>query len=357
MRTALKAIWNSGSYLDIRRLIRNIRPDVVHFHNIFPLISPAAYYAAKAEGVPVVQTLHNYRMVCPGGQLFRKGRTCEECLSSSFFWGGLFYSCYRQSRAATAVRTLMLVLHRLMCTWAHKVDVFIALTEFSRSKFIQGGLPGEKIVVKPNFIESDGAWSMDDAEKDDEIGGIYDESDEKYALFVGRLSQEKGLETLLMAWKKIDIPLKIVGDGPLRKSLAAQCEGLPHVQLLGPKGSQAVMDYMAGASFLVFPSEWYETFGLVAVEAFSKGTPVIASHIGAIAEVVDHNRTGLHFTPGDPNDLADKVRWLLSHPEELSRMRGEVQSEYGAKYTAERNYEMLMGIYEKVKGNGGMSDQ
>jgi glycosyltransferase involved in cell wall biosynthesis len=215
------------------------------------------------------------------------------------------------------------------------VNTYIALTEFARQKFIQGGIPPEKIVVKPNFVSPNPSQG-------EGKGG--------YALFVGRLSPEKGLETLFTAWEKIGerLPLKIVGDGRLADRVASASKRLRGVEWLGRQSKEQVRSLMKEAQILVFPSEWYETFGLVAIEAFAKGTPVVAANIGAIAEVVESGRTGLHFRPSDPEDLASQVEWVLTHPTELAQMRREARSEFMAKYTAEQNYQMLMDIYERV---------
>ena len=229
----------------------------------------------------------------------------------------------------------MLTVHRLMQTWMQKVDLYIALTEFARQKFIQGGFPEDKIVVKPNFVNPDPGIGQGS-------GG--------YALYVGRLSVEKGLDTLLAAWEKLgkQLPLKIVGDGPLANQVVEATQRLGNVEWLGRKPVQEVYALMGEAKLVIFPSKWYETFGRVAVEAFAKGTPVIAANIGAIAEVVEHGRTGLHFQPGDAVDLATQVEWALSHPSELAQMRREVRAEFENKYTAKQNYRQLMEIYQLV---------
>ena len=326
-------VWNSSAYRELRALIRRERPDVVHFHNTLPLISPAGYYAARAEGVPVIQTLHNYRLLCPVALFFRDGRVCEDCMGKAVPWPGVFHGCYRGSRAASGVIATMLSVHRAFRTWTEMVDLYIALTEFARNKFIEGGLPAEKIVVKPNFVAPDPGRGQGG-------GG--------YALFVGRLAPEKGTGTMLAAWEWLGtrIPLKIVGDGPLRDQVVGAAARQSNVQWLGHRPVSDVHALLGKADMLVFPSEWYETFGRVAAEAFAAGTPVIAADIGAVAELVEHGRTGLKFRPGDPEDLVAQVEWALSHPAELHSMREEARAEFEAKYTAERNYRMLMEIYE-----------
>ncbi|MBF2016555.1 MAG: glycosyltransferase family 4 protein [Rivularia sp. T60_A2020_040] len=335
LRLAADTVWSGESYQTIEHQFQKQRPDVVHVHNFFPLISPSVYYAAKRAGIPVVQTLHNYRLLCPNALFFRDGKVCEDCLGQIIPYPGVIHGCYRENKVASAGVATMLGVHRTMNTWTKMVDLYITLTEFARQKFIAGGIPAEKIVVKPNFVRPE-----------PEVGN----GNGGYALFVGRLSVEKGLDTLLAAWEHLDhqIPLKIVGDGPLADQVVAATKRLPLVEWLGRKPMAQVHELMGEAKFLVFPSKWYETFGRVAVEAFAKGTPVIAANIGAIAELVDSGRTGLHFRPGDAADLADKVKWVLANPEKLAQMRQEARLEFEAKYTADQNYQQLMEIYQQV---------
>jgi glycosyltransferase involved in cell wall biosynthesis len=330
---AKDTVWNTSAYRELRIIIRRERPDVVHFHNTLPLVSPAGYYAAKAEGVPVIQTLHNYRLLCPVALFFRDGRVCEDCMGKAVPWPGVVHGCYRGSRAASGVIATMLTVHRALRTWTEMVDVYVALTEFARNKFIEGGLPAGKIVVKPNFVAPDPGRGQGG-------GG--------YALFVGRLAPEKGTGTMLAAWDRLRtrVPLKIVGEGPLKDQVVRVAAKRSDVEWLGHRPVADVHALMRKADMLVFPSQWYETFGRVAAEAFAAGTPVIAANIGAVAELVEHGRTGLKFRPGDPEDLVTQVEWALSHSAELRRMREEVRAEFEAKYTAERNYRALMEIYE-----------
>jgi len=337
LKIAVNAVWSREAQKKILKLIEEKKLNVVHFHNTFLRISPAAYYVVKKKGIPVVQTLHNYRVICPGSLLMRNGHVCENCLKKKVPWPGVIHGCWRNSKAGTALVVVMLVVHRLLRTWTEQVDVYITPTEFVRRKFIEGGLPAEKIVVKPNFVYPDPG-----------IG----EHKENFALFVGRLSAEKGVRTLLSAWRLLkDIPLKIVGNGPLMTEVKERVERERFaVEVLGWRTREEVLALMRNASFLLFPSEWYETFGMTIIEAFACGLPVIASKLGAMAEIIEDGRTGLLFEPGNPEDLAAKVEWLLSHPQELARMSKEARAEYEAKYTAERNYEMLMAIYHRALG-------
>ena len=332
---AKNTLWNREVYQAIRSLIRQEKLEIAHFHNTFPMISPAAYYAAKDEGIPVVQTLHNYRLLCPNALFFREGRVCEDCLGKPIPFPGVIHGCYRGSRLASAVVAATLSFHSLRGTWSQAVDVFIAYSQFAMDKFIQGGLPVEKFAFKTNFLHP--APSPGDGK-----GG--------YGLFVGRLSVEKGLGVMLDAWRQLGgkVPLKILGDGPMAGLVKEAMQEMPEIEWLGRRPFEEVYDIVGNAAFLVFPSEWYETFGRVAIEAFAKGTPVVASKIGAITELIDHQRTGLHFRPSDPTDLATQITWLLEHPQELRQMRQTVRAEFEDKYTAEDNYTRLMEIYHQA---------
>lgn len=334
---ARSTIWNGAVYRELRALIRRERPQVAHFHNTFPLISPAAYYAARAEGVPVVQTLHNYRLLCSNAQFFREGRVCEDCLGKAVPWPGVVHACYRDSRPASGVVAAMLTTHRALGTWSRTVDAYVALTEFARRKFIEGGLPAEKIAVKPNFIHPDpGAGEGK--------GG--------YVLFVGRLSEEKGLGTLLAAWERLKekVTLKIAGDGPLAPRVSEASARSREVEWVGRQDKDQVLALMKDARALIFPSLWYEGFPMVIAEAYAVGLPVITSDLGGMSSLIDHGRTGLHFHPGNAEDLAAAVGWAAGHPAELSRMRWEARNEFETRYSAEQNYRLLRSIYEAAIG-------
>lgn len=335
LRTAVKTLWSVESYSSVKRQLSEQIYDVVHLQNFFPLISPAVYYAAKEKSVLVVQTLHNYRLLCPNAKFFRDGHPCEDCLGKVVPWPSVIHACYREDSVATSVVAAMLAMHRFMGTWAKMVDVYIALTEFARQKFIQGGLPAEKIVVKPNFVHPDPGFRMGKG---------------NYALFVGRLSSEKGVGILLSAWKQLGgkIPLKIVGDGPLAPQVIEFLKSIPGTEWLGRKPLNEVYDLMGEAAFLVFPSEWYEGLPRTIIEAFAVGTPVIAADIGAMSSLVSPGRTGLHFRPGNIEDLTTQIEWALTHPEAMQEMRQEARVEFETKYTAQKNYEMLMDIYEQA---------
>jgi len=335
MSLAARTVWAGDSRKAMLQFLREENPHVAHFHNTFPLMSPSVYYACQEAGVPVVQTLHNPRLFCPGGNLERNHQICEDCKGRKVPWPSVLHGCYRQSHLQTGVLATMLAVHWQMKTWEKMVSLYVVSTPFYRRKFIEAGFPENKIVVKPHFVEDPQVTRHDAG----------------HALFVGRLAPEKGVPTLLKAWEKLGhIPLKIRGEGPLLADVeeAARKSG-GAIQLLPRLDRKAVNQLMSGARFLVWPSEgYYETFGYVAVEAFSCGLPVVASRVGVAEEIIRNQETGLHFTAGDPEDLAAKVEWAWSHPAEMQEMGRGARTEYEAKYTPERNYPMLMDIYQRA---------
>jgi glycosyltransferase involved in cell wall biosynthesis len=324
---------------ELSEILKREKPHVAHFHNTFPLVSPGAYFACAKAGVPVVQTLHNYRLLCPAATFFRDGNICEQCLPRKTPWPGVLHSCYHGSASASFGVAAMLTSHRILGSWQNRIDAYIALSQFARNKFIQGGLPAERIRVKPNFVDADPGPK----------NGAGD-----YALFIGRLSEEKGLRVLLKAWAclKINVPLIIAGGGPMTSevTIAVQKLGTNRIQVLGHVERGRVMELLRGARFLVFPSIWYEgAFPLSIIEAFACGLPVIASKIGAMEESIADGQTGLLFPCGNATNLAERVGWAWTHADQMQTMGRAARAEYEAKYTPEINYEMLMEIYKSVQ--------
>jgi glycosyltransferase involved in cell wall biosynthesis len=336
LELAKRTIWASDTREDFLRWLRQEKPDVVHVHNTFVMISPSIYSACHEVGVPVVQTLHNYRLLCSTGTLFREGKVCEDCITSSL-WRGVQHACYHHSYSASAVVALMIATHRVRGTWNNEISCFVALSEFARNKFVEGGLPRERIAVKPNFVSPDPGARTGPGD---------------YALFAGRISPEKGVATLVEAWKRLPlrVPLVVIGGGPERAQLEEQAarEGLTNIQFKGQLPREQTLAAINNARFAIIPSEWYETFCLAIAESFACSTPVICSRLGVMQELVSDGRTGLHFTPADPEDLARKVEWAWTHPEEMSAMGKQARTEYESKYTAEKNYPQLMEIYEQA---------
>jgi glycosyltransferase involved in cell wall biosynthesis len=336
IHVAIQSLWSNNSYDLVDRKMQETKFDVLHVQNFFPLLSPSVYYAARKHGVAVVQTLRNYRLLCPNVYFFRDGHVCEDCMGKVFKYPGVLHGCYRGSRMASAAVAAMTAFHTIKGTWLNAVDLYIALTDFVRDKFIEGGFPPDKLVVKSNIVFPDPGCG-------DGEGG--------YALFVGRLSPEKGLKTLLQAWKllKRDWTLKIVGEGPLSPLVEAFCAEHREVEWLGALSRAEIGRVMGAAKVLVFPSEWYETFGRVAIESFAAGTPVIASRLGAMAEVGEAMRTGLLFKPGDPEDLAEKLHWILDNPVQVAAMRLAARERYETRYTMHENCRVLIQAYNTAR--------
>jgi glycosyltransferase involved in cell wall biosynthesis len=334
---ARETFWSRRSYEEARALIRREQPDLVHCTNIFPLLSPAVYDAAEAEGVPVVQSLHNYRLLCPNAFFVYDGKTCDACLTKSLAWPGIVRKCYRDSLAGSAVLAGSMAWHRLRGTWKKKVHTYIALSEFSRRTFIRGGLPAERIVVKPNSVHPDPGSGTGS-------GG--------YAVFMSRLSPEKGLAIALDAWSRLEqpIPLKILGAGPQAALAAEAAVRNPHIEYLGKQDLARVLEIIGEAACLVLPSVNYEHCPKVILEANAKGTPVIASAIGAMAEMVAPGRSGLLVPPGDSAALAQTIGEAFAKPEMLAALRPSSRAWYETPYTAEQNYGRLLAINERVQG-------
>lgn len=333
VRTAVRSIWSIETYRNLRKILRDKDFDVMHVQNFFPLISPAAYYAAADEGVAVVQSLRNYRLQCLPGTFFRNGSPCEKCAQMNVPWAGIWHRCYRDSAPASTTVALMIGLNKMIGTWHNKVDVYIALTEFARNRYVLGGLPEEKIVRKYNFLDPT-------PEPGTGKGG--------YALFVGRFDPVKGVDTLLDAWKSVAgrIPLKIVGEGPLAPQVEEICRRLPNTERLSWQSPSDVLELIGDARFVVVPSASFEPFGRIVAESFAKGTPVIGSRAGGLSELIDDGRTGLLFEPNNAEDLAAKIQYAIEDDDLLHRMRGEARREFITQFSADVNYPQLKHIYE-----------
>lgn len=331
---ALDGAWSRQSYDDLSRLIRQTTPDIVHFHNTFPLISPSAYAACQDHGVPVVQTMHNYRLSCTNGMLLRDEKPCELCIGR-WPWPALQHRCYRSSLLATGAQVWRMMSNHVRGTYHRLVDCYIALTHFAANKLIQGGLPAERIVVKPNALAEIPAEG---------------EGRGHYAIFVGRLGPEKGVKTLLDAWRNDSTyPLKIIGDGPLRFDLEREARAANlNVEFLGIQTKQEVLQALRGAEFIVVPSVCYEGLPTVVLEAFACSTPVVASRIGSLDEMVQDGETGVKFQAGDSEDLGRTIAELRRDPRALAQMRRKARAAFLENYTPNSNFKRLMSIYESV---------
>lgn len=337
LRLARTTLWNAQAESDTKRLIRSSQPHIAHIHNAFPLASVSTYHALRSSDVPTVQTLHDYRFFCMNGLLFRENAVCELCLQRGLQLPGVLHRCYRNNRAASAVALLINLTHRMFGTWSRTVDTFIALTELSRQKYIQAGILEHKITVKANCVFPAPAVGSGS-------GG--------YALFVGRLSPEKGIDMLLSAWKSLGSSgvLRIIGDGPMEPQVRMAAANTPSIQYLGWLDSRAVIEAMQQAQCLVVPSIWNEGLPRVIVEAFACGLPVITGNIGNTALLVRDGETGRLCRAGDPLDLADKLRLMFDAPTAWGRMRSTCRQEFELRYNPELNLRTLEDIYASTIG-------
>jgi len=331
---ALRSIWSREGYDLVSRAIAAHRPDIVHVHNTFPLLSPAVYDAVRAHGLPVVQTLHNFRFLCANGVLLREGVPCTDCLDRTLKWPAVAHACYRGNRAASAAVAAIGGVHKALGTWRTKVDLFLALNPLSRDLFVAGGLPAERVLVCPPAIRAPESLPAVDAPR-------------AGALFVGRLSPEKGVETLIEAWRGIDVPLDIIGEGPLAADLARHAPA--HVRFRGSLPPSGVSAAMAKAALLVFPSLCYENFPLAVAEAMAHGLPVLASSGGAAVHMLEDGVSGGFARPGDVAEWRRTAAAMMAQPEMLRRMGAAARRVFETRFSAERAFTRRMDLYRGLR--------
>ena len=334
VRSAIRAMWNRDTYRDVRRVIRKFCPDVIYSNNTFPVVSPSLYYAASREGVPVIQALHNYRDYCANGCLFRNGGVCTACTSTYGSWWGIVHGCYRQSHMASLAVTGVQIAHRIARV-RNKIALFHTPTEFARTFFVARGIPADRIVVKPSFVDPIPSVGTGG-------GG--------FVLFVGRLTEEKGIRTALEAWQHggLNVPLRIVGVGPLQDEIARASRTSSLIDYRGYLAPHDVLTEMANALCVVVPSRWYETFGRTMMESYAVGTPVIASRLGAMSEVVRDGETGLLARPGDAMELASAVESMLAQPSRYRQFRQNARAEFLSRYTPSKVLQTMESMLHSV---------
>lgn len=332
VQAATDSLWSRTSSDEVRTLVAQHRPDVMHVHNTLPLVSPSVFWAARSMGVPSVMTLHNFRLLCPQAMFLREGRLCEDCVGH-VPWRAVMHQCYRGSAVQTGVLAASVTLHRMLGTYRH-VDRFVALSQFARDKFVAGGLPAERVVVKSNFVE-------------DCAGEVCGASlSRRGGLFVGRLSPEKGIRVLLDAardWP--DGSVEVIGHGPMEEDVRSA----GHVVYAGSLPLPTVLQRMAASAFLLVPSICYENFPRTIAEAFCMGLPVIASRLGGMAEIVEDGVTGLLFEPGQRADLSEKVQWAHAHPTEMAAMGKAARRRYERDFSPQSNLMQLEELYRSVQ--------
>lgn len=332
IRLAAGTVWSRRAAREVTDLIARERPDIAHFHNTLPLMSPSVYSAARKAGVPVVQTLHNYRLLCPKATFFRDNQICQKCLTKKVKWPAIRHACYRDSVSASATITAMLTVHGVRGTYRRDVDAYIACSTFTREQMVKGGLPEDRIHYKPNFEPADPGVGAGD-------GG--------YALYLGRLSPEKGVEVLVDAWRRLPgRRLEVIGRGPQQDLVDT---------LVGERPGDVVRHHwvetdelnrlLSGASLLILPSMNFEGFPKVIVEAFARGLPVVASNVGAMAAVIRDGDNGRLAEYGDPADFARVIAETLDDSAGLARLRANARRDFEDHYTADTNYDTLMDVY------------
>ena len=333
-QVGLTSLWNRPFAKRLAERIRSFQPQVVHFTNTFPLMSPAAIRMASRSRTATVVSLRNYRLVCPAATLFREGKDCHACLGKTFAWPAIQHGCYR-NKAASAVVAGGNALHGVWGTWNKHVDQFFTLSELTRERLIQGGLPASRLAVKPNFALDPGFEP-----NLPRAGGV----------FVGRLVAEKGVELLLREWQQLvtDQTLTIIGSGPLEAAVRAAADSDPRIQYLGELSHAETLHSLRRARVAIVPSLWAEPFGRVVIEAFAVGTPVLASNRGAFPELVEPGRTGEIFDPDQLEGFPQVLRPMLEVGPLADRMSQQCRLQYVEQYSELRQYELLTALYRQA---------
>lgn len=339
----LRVPWNSAVRAELAQRLRTLRPDVVHIHNTFPLLSPSVVAACTDAGVPAVATLHNYGMVCPPGTLFRDGRLCTDCVGGAPL-PAVRHGCYRDSRLATVPVALSVAANRRR--WWSDVSRFFCLSQAQRNLLIQGGMPADRLAVKPNFVPDPGVRRCGPGE---------------HLLYLGRLNEEKGVALLMAAWDRIastgglGLPLLIAGTGPLQDEVSRWAAGRDDVRYLGLRNRTECQELTAGAAAVVAPSAWLEAFGLVVVEAMAAGVPAVASAHGAFVELVDEGRTGLLHRPGDPDALAVALRAVVASADRNQELGLAARLRYEREFAPAVGLDRLVAGYRAAIGAARVS--
>ena len=342
-----ETVHSSRTVRDIEKAVAEFKPDVAFVHNIYPLISPSLYSALRTLRVPIVQVLHDFRPFCSNGWFYIDGKVCERCKLGNHLHG-IVHRCYRDSYTLSTLYSTALGVNR----WAgmlDKVDAFVCLTGFFKKKIMETGVPEKKIFIRPNFID---APPLELQSTDPPPTGIGAKANGKgYALFLGRLSNEKGLWTLIRAFEQLpEVELKIVGTGPLEQDLRnyVRDKGLRNIDLVGFKSGDEKWKLIRNCEFAVVSSEWYENFPIVVLEYFAGAKPVIASRIGGLPYIVEERKTGFLFEAGNPGDLAGTVRRLRANPADAEAMGRQGRQLAETEYGPQKSYDSLMQIFSQV---------
>ena len=327
--------WNVWAGRQLKKAIKMHRPNIIHIHNLHYAIGPIAIRIAKRQGIPVVMTLHNYRLLCPSATLFHNGRLFTDSLHVRFPWKAIRLGVHSNSMFKTFWLALTTWLHKELGTW-RKVDRYIALTDFAKQLFVgyTFGIPAEKIVVKPNFV-------IDTAQTNRTRG--------QHFLFVGRLTSEKGIVVLLDAFADTDMLLRIAGNGPLQGRVEQACQKHPNITYLGALDKPDIDKQLAECTALIFPSIWYEGMPMTLIEAFAMDTPVITSDLGAMRAMVNQGENGWLFPAGDAPALRQRIeQWLSMNESYRQQISSQARLTYEQYYTTARNKNLLLKIYQSA---------
>jgi glycosyltransferase involved in cell wall biosynthesis len=335
LRTAARSLWSEEARRRVSALLHYGRFDLMHVQNPFPLFSPSIYYAAHKHDVPVVQSLRNFRVLCPEGMLYRDGGVCFDCVGRRLALPGVLNKCYRDSAAGTAVVALMSSGHRALGTWTNRVDKYVAPSAHTRDVYVRAGWDPERIDVIHNFVHPDPGPGTGG-------GG--------FAIYAGRLFPPKGVETLIDAWDRggFGFPLKIVGEGPLKHFVRKAAARNPQIEFLGEVSPEEVSELVGEALFSVVPTRGIETFGRVAAESLAKGTPTIAADHGGLAEIITDGKTGVLFPPGDVVALVVAIESMISNPDRIQKMRRAAREDFLDRFVGEQVLDEWLDLYHRV---------
>ena len=334
--TAKNTIWNQNTYRELELILSNNNIEIAHFQNTFPIISPSAYYACQRRKIPVIQALRNYRITCINGMLQRNNLPCQDCVGSVFPLSGVVHRCYRDSIAASIVAATALSMHKIIGTYDQKVDVYIAISDYVKRVYVEAGIAPEKIFVKPNTVIP---YKPHEKNRDNTF------------VYVGRLIPEKGIDKLLKEWSnmELDYELIVVGGGDYLKKYKNEFSAIKSIRFVGQLSRQQAEEYLSMAVATIVPSMWAEPFGRVVIESYAVGTPVIASNIGALPELIQDGETGMLFEPFEDGSISSKIYEFVSMRHKWTQMRERCLESYENFYSSQSNLEILEEIYKHAK--------
>lgn len=337
LQLSYKLFYNTSTVDAVQEIIDDFSPDIIHVHNFFYILSPSVFFVAKKNNIPIILTVHNYRLICAGAYLLRDGKVCETCVTSRLPIQGVIHKCHRSSHLQSAHLISMIMFHKWIGTWSKKVTKYLVLTDFAKEKLVNSNLRinAHQVAIKPNCVSDSGYSNMEDR------------SD--YFLFVGRLSQEKGIDLLINAFSKSKKKIIIIGTGPLAGKVIEASKNFPNIQYDEFKDNELIIEYLKKCKALIFPSIWYEGMPRTILEAFSTGTPVISTDIDNINKIVINNHNGLHFKNNSAESLTEKIEQFSKLPN-VKELYINARSTFEEKYSFEINQKMLLDIYHEVLG-------